>query len=144
MAQQDYLLRMIETVGMILVRLRKLILGQEIDPAEAERQIFAAADQAGLDLHFLCSVHEETLLMLMSPAGEVEPGRCWITAELLMVDGLRCLAEDDRMGALARLNRALMLYGLIDPDAVVARGFPEVRERIAEVEALVPEAPPGM
>ena len=145
MAQQDYLLRLIETVGQMLIRLRKMLLGQEITAEEAAPQIREAAEKAGLDLDFICSVHDETLVMLMSPTGEVEPGRSWITAELLMVDGLRCRAEGDEMGALARFNRSLLLYRLLDPETVVARGFPEVGERIAEVEAavepLVPEDP---
>ena len=145
MAQQDYLLRLIETVGEMLIRLRKQLLGREIDAEEASPRIYDAAEKAGLDLDFICSVHDETLVMLMSPSGEVEPGRCWITAELLMVDGLRCRDEGDRMGALARFRRSLLLYRLIDPDAVVARGFPEVRERVEEVEGwaeeLVPDDP---
>lgn len=144
MAQQDYLLRIIEVVGLMLIRLRKLLVGGEIGPGEAEERIQHAADRAGLDLHFLCAVDQETLVMLMSPTGEVEPGRCWLTAELLSVDGMRCAAEDDDAGAHSRFIRALLLYRLIDPDAILARGFPEVRERIAEMEALVPEAPRGL
>lgn len=144
MTQQDYLLRMIETLGKILIGIRKMLLEGEISAEEAAPQIRAAAEKAGLDLDFICSVHDETLVMLMSPTGEVEPGRCWITAELLMVDALRCREEGDTMGALARFNRSLLLYRLLDPGTVVARGFPEVRERIEEVESLVPEAPPGV
>jgi hypothetical protein len=140
--QSDYLLRLIETVGEMLIRLRKMLLGQEIGAAEAYPQIYEAAEKAGLDLDFICSVHDETLVMLMSPTGEVEPGRCWITAELLMVDGVRCREEGDLMGALARFNRSLLLYRLIDPDAVLARGFPEVRERIEEVETWADELVP--
>lgn len=137
MSRQDYLLRLIETVGLMLMRLRAMLLGGEIDPTTARDEIQNAAGRAGLDLPFLSSVDGDTLVMLMSPAGEVEPGRCWITAELFLVEGLRLRAEEDEPGARDALARALLLYRLIDPDAVVARGFPEVRTRIAEVEAMM-------
>lgn len=137
MSRQDYLLRLIETVGLILMRLRAMLLGGEIDPVTARDEIHAAAGKAGLDLPFLSSVDPDTLVMFMSPAGEVEPGRCWITAELFLVEGLRLRAEGDESAARDRLARARLLYGLIDPDSVVARGFPEVRERVAEVAELL-------
>lgn len=143
MAPQDYL-RTIDTVGDLLVGIRERLRAGEIDPSDAEPKIVDAADQAGMDLHFLCAVDEETLTMLVSPTGEVEPGRCWLTAELCYLDGLRCLAEDDDMGALARFTRALFLYGQIEADREVVSGFPTPSGRIAEIEELLPEAPPGL
>lgn len=142
MSPSDYLLRLIETVGLMLIRLRKMLVGGEVEPGEAERQLQEAAGRSGLDLDFLCSLEPDSLVMLMSPTGDVEPGRCWIAAELLSLDGLRCLAVDDPDGARERFVRALLLYRLIDPDAVLARGFPEVRERIAELQGLVPDDSP--
>lgn len=138
MAQKDYLLRLIEMAGEMLIRLRKKLLGQEIDPSAAEEELQHAAGQAGLDLDFLRSVSPETLVMLISPTGDPEPGRCWITAELFLVDGLRAEAEGDAEGALDRYRRAALLYDLLGPN-VVARGFPEVSERMAEVEERMAE-----
>lgn len=132
MAQKDYLLRMIEMVGEMLARLRKMLLGGETGPEEAEGALREVAGRAGLDLPFLRSVSHDTLVMLMSPAGEPEPGRTWMIAELFLVDGTRAEAAGDPEGALDRYQRALRLYGLLDP-GIVARGFPEVAERIREV-----------
>jgi hypothetical protein len=130
--QRDYLLRMIEQAGRILVELRRMILGGDLGPGEAEAELESVATRAGLDLDLLRSVNLETLVLLISPGGEPEAGRCWITAELFGVDGHRALAEGDVDGARDRWARALRLYALLDP-GIVARGFPEVRQRVAEI-----------
>lgn len=143
MAQQDYLLRLIEQVGRMLAQLRRMLVGGQVDPGAAETGLREAAGRAGLDLDVLRSVSHDTLVMFVSPAGEPEPGRCWMTAELLLVDGLRAEAEGDVEGARDRWERALRLYGLLDP-GIVARGFPEVATRIDEVRdrlrSLAPDA----
>lgn len=140
-AQQDYLLRLIEQVGRMLAQVRRMLVGGQVDPGAAETGLRKAAGRAGLDLELLRSVSHDTLVMLVSPAGEPEPGRCWMTAELFLVDGLRAEAEGDLEGARDRWERALRLYGLLDP-GIVARGFPEVRTRIDEVrERLLALAP---
>jgi len=132
MAQQDYILRMIEMAGQALIRLRRRLLGQEADPAEVEDELRQIAGRSSLDLDFLRSVSLDTLVLLVSPAGEPEPGRTWITAELFLVDGLRSEAVGDPDGARACYERALRLYALLDP-GIVARGMPEVAERVEEV-----------
>lgn len=131
-------------VAAYLDELRSGLRAGELEPTQVEEGVYGAADRAGMDLHFLCSVHEETLLMLVSPAGDPDPERCWLTGEVLFVDGLRCLAEDDRMGALARFNRALLLYRLLDPERVVVVDRATAGERTARIEALLPETPRGV
>lgn len=133
MAQRDYLLRLIEQVGVMLAQLRKMILGGKADPGAVETDLQAVAGRAGLDLDVLRSVDHDTLVMLMSPAGEPEPGRCWMTAELFLVDGLGAESEGDTERARDCWERALRLYALLDP-GIVARGFPEVSDRLEEVE----------
>lgn len=142
MAQKDYLLRLIEQVGRMLAELRRMLVGGQVDPGAAEAGLQEAAGRAGLDLDLLRSVSHDTLVMLMSPAGEPEPGRCWMTAELFLVDGLRAEAEGDREGARDRWERSLRLYGLLDP-GIVARGFPEVSARIDEVRERLRSLAPG-
>ena len=133
MTQTDYLLRMIEQIGAMLIRLRKMILGGELDSDQAEEQLQQIAGKSGLDLDFLRSVSLDTLVMLMSPTGEPEPGRCWVTAELFAVDAARAELEGDITGAWDRYERALRLFGLLDP-GIIARGFPEVSDRIEDVQ----------
>lgn len=141
MAEKDYLLRLIEQVGQMLVELRRRLLGGSAEPGEAETRLQEVAGRAGLDLDVLRSVDHDTMVMLMSPAGEPEPGRCWMTAELFLVDGERARAFGDPEGARDRWERALRLYAILDP-GIVARGFPEVRERIAEVKGLLDSLAP--
>lgn len=133
MAQQDYILRIIEQMGSALARLRKMILGGEIDPDAAEKEMAGVAATAGLDLVLLKSTDLDTLVMLMSPGGEPEPGRCWLTAELFLSEGLRCEAVGAAGEAWDCYERSLRLYGILDP-GIIARGFPEVRDRIREVQ----------
>ncbi|HEX9886998.1 MAG TPA: hypothetical protein VGA70_10950, partial [Longimicrobiales bacterium] len=102
----------------------------------AEEELERVAGQAGLDLDFLRSVSPDTLIMLISPTGEPEPGRCWITAELFLVDGLNSEDVGDVEGALDRYERARLLYELLGP-GIIARGFPEVSERLDEVRARI-------
>lgn len=132
MQQRDYILRIIEALGAALVRLRKMILGGE-DPAEVDRELQAVAERGGVDLELARQVDEDTLLLLMSPGGEPEPARCWLTAELLYLDGLRAELEDEEGQARALFEKALRLYVVIDP-RIPGRGLPEVSGRVAELE----------
>ena len=81
MTQTDYLLRLIEQMGAMLIALRKRILGGGMDADEAEEQLQSLTGKSGLDLDFLRTVTLDTLVMLMSPTGVPEPGRCWITGK---------------------------------------------------------------
>ena len=132
MAQTDYLLRMIEQAGRLLAELRRRILGGDVGPEESEARLGDAANQVGLDLDLLRTVSLDTLVTFMSPAGEPEPGRCWITAELFFVDGHREFSLGNVDAARDCWERALRLYALLDP-GIIVRGFPEAGERIREV-----------
>jgi hypothetical protein len=133
MAQTDYLLRMIEQAGRMLAELRRMILGGEVGPEDAETGLRNAAGHVGLDLDLLRTVSPDTLVTFMSPAGEPEPGRCWITAELFMVNGHREVARGDPDAARDCWERALRLYALLDP-GIIVRGLPEVGERVRETQ----------
>jgi len=131
--QTDYLLRLIEEVGRTLIELRRMMLGGESGPADMEAELQRVAGEAGLDLDLLRSMSVDTLEMLISPTGELEPGKCWITAEILAVDGHRANAEGDVDGARDRWEQALRLYTLLEP-GILARGLPEVGSRVREVQ----------
>jgi hypothetical protein len=137
--QRDYILRVIEQVGAALAALRRRILGRKEDPSALYDEMARVAGQAGFDLELLRALSGDTLHMLVSPTGEVEPARCWLMAEILHLDGLQALAEERSVDAIASLGKARLLFGLVEPGGGMLVGFPEAAERIREIDALVQE-----
>lgn len=137
MPQRDYILRLIEQIGAALVALRKRILGGQVDPLTLDTELAALAGRAGFDLDLLRTLTGETLVMLVSPTGEVEPSRCWLMAELLFLDGLQALETGRPDEGATSLEKALLLYRFIEPGGGMLVGFPEAGERAAEIEALL-------
>lgn len=137
MPQRDYILRLIEQVGAALVALRHRILAGREDPLTLDQEVAALAGRAGFDLDLLRTLTGETLVMLVSPTGEVEPSRCWLMAELLFLDGLQAREAGRPQDGTASLEKALLLYRFIEPGGGMLVGFPEAGERAAEIEALL-------
>jgi hypothetical protein len=138
--QRDYILRLIEQVGAALAALRRRILGRTGDAAVLYDELARIAGQAGFDLELLRALSGDTLHMLVSPTGEVEPARCWLMAELLYLDGLQAVTEERSVDAAASLGKARLLFGLIEPGGGMLLGFPEAAERIREIDTLVQES----
>ncbi|NIP57207.1 MAG: hypothetical protein GWM92_03540 [Gemmatimonadetes bacterium] len=137
MRERDYILRMIEEMGEILIRIRKKILGQEEEaPVDADFGSLSRSLSrlAGVDLSLARSASADTLAMLVAPAGEVDPTRCWILAETLYLDGIHASMEGRDDDALASLDRAHRLFALVKPGGVYLVGFPEAAERMREIE----------
>ncbi|HUH14064.1 MAG TPA: hypothetical protein VMK65_13195 [Longimicrobiales bacterium] len=134
MHQKDYILRLIEQAGAVLARVRRLLFGGA-SAAEVEQAMSEAARLAGVDLRLLRDMTPDTLLLLMSPGGEPEPSRCWITAELLYLEGRAADAAGDEGAAMAAYGKALLLFRALSPDLLP--GLPEAEERVRELEALV-------
>lgn len=135
MIQRDYLLRLIEQAGQILIRIRKLIAGS----AGAERvedELRAAADRTGVDLDLIRAMSGQSLLLVMSPTGDPEPARCWTTAELLALDGDAAEASGDLERAYASRAKALLLFRALDPE-LLAGVLPEAAERVRDLEGKV-------
>jgi hypothetical protein len=143
MQQRDYILRLIEQMGAALIALRNRILGREAEPVAIWEELSGVAERTGFDLELLRGFSAETLRMLVSPTGEVEPGRCWLMAELLYLDGLQAEAEGRTEDAVAGLEKAFTLFHLIAPAGGMLVGLPEAGERMEEIEerlaALAPE-----
>lgn len=131
--QRDYILRMIEQIGEVLIALRRRILGQASQPADVEERLNAFAQTAGLDLELARAASPETLHMLVAPSGEADPSRSWLLAEFLYLDGLQAEVERRLEDARASFEKARMLYGLIEPGGVFLTGWPEAEERAAEI-----------
>jgi len=135
--QRDYILRLIEQMGAALVALRNRILGRKADPQRLQEELSGLAGQAGFDLALLRGFSGESLRMLVSPGGDVEPGRCWLMAELLYLDGLQARMEERHEEARTSLAKAHLLFSLVAPRGGLLVGLPEAAERLAEIDALL-------
>jgi len=142
MGQQDYILRMIEQLGRMLAALRARILGGESDARTVQERLREAGRTGGVDLEIARAMTTDTLVMMLSPAGELEPGRAWLMAELLYLDGLDAHLAGETERADASLQRALVLYRLIGPQTLKLVALPEAGDRIAEIERLLDSDPP--
>jgi hypothetical protein len=136
-AQKDYLLRQIEVLGQLLVAIRKMILGGESDGAAVEARLREAAGKGGMDLELARAATPDTLRLLIAPTGEIEPGRCWLLAETLYLDGIRARLSEDPAGASDSLGKARMLFSLLAPMGAFLVGFPEASVRLEEIDGLL-------
>jgi predicted GNAT family acetyltransferase len=136
MQRSDYILRMIERLGQMLIRLRRMIAGQ-VDRETFDAELSAIARTGAVDIEVARLATADTLVMLISQRGEVEPSRCWLLAELLYLDGLQARAEDRTAEARDRFEKAVRLFSLVEPGGVQLVGWPEASERIAEIQTLV-------
>jgi signal transduction histidine kinase len=134
MAQTDYILRMIEQMGQMLVQLRNAILGRGATAEVIADRLAAAASEGGFDLSLARAASPETIQMLVAPAGDLEPGRGWLVAEILYLDGLQAQLEDRLEDAEASFRKSLPLYTLLEPKGLFL-GLPEAAARISEIEA---------
>jgi hypothetical protein len=141
--QRDYILRLIEQIGAVLIALRKRILARSIAPEEARDALRDVGSRAGFDLDLLRGFSLESLVLFVAPTGEVEPSRCWMMAEVLYLDGLQASVEERMLDARESLAKAAALYGLVEPGGGMLVGFPEAATRIAEIEALLEDLPGG-
>lgn len=145
MPQKDYLLRQIEMLGELLIAIKKMILGGEADGAAVESRLKEVAEKSGMDLELARAAAPDTLRLLIAPTGEVEPGRCWILAESLYLDGIRARLTGEAERASDSLMKARMLFSLLGPMGAFLVGYPEAAERMREIDGLLfeREGPPG-
>ncbi len=133
MTQTDYILRMIEQMGQMLAALREMILGKSASAEVITDKLTEAAARSGFDLALAKAASVETIEMLVAPAGDLEPGRCWLVAEILYLDGLQAQLEERPEEAEESLRKCLPLYTLLKPKGLFL-GLPEAAARISEVE----------
>ena len=139
MAQKDYLLRQIEILGEILRAIRKMIMGGTVDSSEIKARLRGVSSQAGMDLELAQVATPDTLRLLVAPSGEIEPGKCWLLAETLYLDGLQAESEGDNLRASDSLLKARMIFSLLEPMGAFLVGFPEASERILEIKEVLAE-----
>lgn len=137
MYQRDYILRLIEHLGRTLLMLRHRILGRQEQHATVQDEIRAIAARASVDLDGARAVDLVTLRLLMSFAGDFDPARCWLTAELLYLEGLGKRQDNTVVDARRDFTRALDLYRMLPSDWQPFDELPPSAERIAEIERLL-------
>lgn len=137
MVQRDYILRLIEELGVILIALRKAIMRGAAGREEVEATLRRATSAAGMELELARALSADALPSMIAPTGEVEPARCWVLAEALMTDGADLMQRGEPETARSSLAKAAVLFKLVAPWGAYLTGFPEARERIEEIEALL-------
>lgn len=135
MAERDYILRLIEQMGQLLISVRNRMLGRRASSREVADALEQVSRHTGIDLALARSATPDTLRMIIAPTGEVEPGRCWLVAEMMGVDGLEAEITGDTARALGSYERAIALFGLLEPWGAYLVGFPEASQRIQEIGA---------
>jgi hypothetical protein len=108
--QSDYILRMIEQFAQAIATLRNRLLGRDPDREPLIGEVRAIADRADVNFDLARTVDTETLRMLMTVGGELDRGRCWLTAELLVLEAHDAGRTGDGETAKAAATRALELY----------------------------------
>jgi hypothetical protein len=146
MHQQDYIMRIIELAGRFLAELRRTIVEGGLDDLPGDDDIVQISRRAGLDLELLRSVDLQTMVLLLSPSGEIETARIWLAGELFAVEAERLQRLGRIDGAIDAYRRALCLYAHVD-GSLVLKGLPEAsarrRELEMELQHLTGPTPPG-
>ena len=133
MQREDYLLRMIAQMGLVLARVRRLLL--EGKNAEAGRDLEQAALKGGIDLALVIALDEPSLRPLLFTAGELDRPKCAFFAEVVYLEWRRQHAMGNAERAERCAQRALLLFALAYEGIVVGD---ETRERIAELQHRSP------
>lgn len=135
--QSDYILRMIEQFAQAIATLRNRLLGRDPDREPLIGEVRAIADRADVNLDLARTVDTETLRMLMTVGGELDRGRCWLTAELLVLEAHDAGRTGDGETAKAAATRALELYSWLPGDWRPLADLPSVSQRAAEAGAFL-------
>lgn len=136
MYRHDYIIRLIERFGAALRTLRDVILRRQQDEQAVHAEVAEIARQAGLDLEVARTLDPEMLLMWLAPGGEPDPGKLWLMAELLYLEGLQVRASGDT-GWENDLTRAVGLLARLEPHWRPADGFTPAGERLSEIRSLL-------
>jgi hypothetical protein len=125
---------MIEQIGIILKALREMILNGSAGVGQVRAELQKVFQQIGFDIEVALMADTETLVRMIAPTGELEPGRAWLVAEAMYLDGLEAALEEQVPRARLSLEKAHRLYQMFDAGTPVPAGFPEARERVREIE----------
>lgn len=133
MQREDYLLRMIAQMGLVLARVRRLLL--EGKNAEAGGELEQAALKGGIDLGLVIALDEPSLRPLLFVAGELDRPKCAFFAEVVYLEWRRQFAMGHAERAERCARRALLLFALTYEGIVMDD---DTRQRIAELQQRAP------
>jgi hypothetical protein len=137
--RQDYVLGIIEQFARTLSGLLSRILGRQLQAADLRAELTAIASQAGLDLDVAQGLDEGMLLVWLAPLGELDPGRFWLMAELLFLDGLQARADGEGNRARGDFHRVQAILARLEDDWRPQPDLASVAERRADVERILAE-----
>jgi hypothetical protein len=129
MEREDYILRMIAQMALVLARVRRMLL--EGKNSEAGDELEHAAEKGGIDLRLIIALDEASLKPLLRTGGEIDRPKCAFFAEVIYLEWRRQLAIGPTPQAERCARRALLLYALAY-DGIVMDD--ETRQRVAELE----------
>ena len=135
--RRDYILRLIERFGQMLIALRNRILKRELDSAEARAEIHELARMAGLDLDVARQLDPATLLVWLAPGDDVDEPKLWLMGELLYLEGLHARGAGEADGGRDDFARALAVFGRLPASWRPHADLPSADERAAEVRRLL-------
>jgi hypothetical protein len=109
------------------------------DTADVTADLERAAHLGGFDLALLRVCDVPSVMPMLTPGGEPEPGRTWLAAEVLFLDGQMARMRGDVAVAVTSFTKARVLFGLLEPSAVLPTGFPEASERLRDIDEHLAE-----
>jgi hypothetical protein len=133
MYRRDYILRLIERFGQMLIALRNRILGRELDSELARAEIHEIARSSGLDLDVARQLDTPTLLLWLAPGDDVDEAKLWLMAELLYLEGLHAHAAAEPGAGRGDLTRALAVFGRLPAGWRPHADLPSAGERVDEI-----------
>jgi len=140
MYRQDYIIRLIEQFGRTMAALLSRVSGRQLSPAEVHTQVATVASQSGLQLDVARTLDPSMLLMWLAPRGEIDPGKFWLLAELLLIEGAQAHEEGRAAAARADLERARWILSHLESDWRPQDDLASVSERRDDIDAWLAKA----
>lgn len=143
MYRQDFIIRIIEQFGRALAALLHKITGRQLSPAEIHAQIATVASQSGLQLDVARALDPAMLVMWLAPRGEadIDPGKFWLLAELLFLEGMQAREEGLDEAARADLERARLLLSRLPANWRPQAGLASAGERLEDIASALATPP---
>jgi hypothetical protein len=109
--------------------------GGELHELREELEDSAAA--TGVELATIRRLDADTLTGALAPGGGPAPGRLWVAAEVLFLDGLAALGEGRAEAARRRLGKARHLYGELGDRLELPEGAVAPADRLERIDDLL-------
>jgi hypothetical protein len=133
--RRDYILRLIERFGRMLIAIRNRILRREIDTADVVAELRDIAQQAGLDLALARQLDPATLAFWLAPTDDVDEPKLWLMAELLYLEGLQARSAGGEWRS--DFARALTIFGRLPADWRPDDDLAPAGQRVVELQQLL-------